>query len=266
MVDFDITNLAADKQEKIAIGALKYIAIKKAFELKMPLYENVLFRKYFTDFYGLEGGSWKNAVSQEIFYRLFEGIRVNYADNLNNTNDLVSTYTKIYNFLSYMSGHNEKSFSSKILHTLCDISPIIDSNILGGFGISAQEDKGIISSKKAMESYEKLLGWYYNTKQTKITKSYKNKSKKEDIIYNADKGFIEYIESEEFKKEVGNFSNKFVEICYNAYDKLRTTFSKDFEELKISNVETELRNISLVKKIDFYLWANFSDKKGKNND
>lgn len=78
MVDFDISKLAADKQKKIAIGALKYIAIKKAFELKVPLYENVLFRKYFTDFYRLDGGSWKNAVSQEIFYRLFEGIRANY--------------------------------------------------------------------------------------------------------------------------------------------------------------------------------------------
>lgn len=251
MVDFDISKLAVDKQEKIAIGALKYIAIKKAFELKVPLYENVLFRKYFTDFYRLDGGSWKNAVSQEIFYRLFEGIRVNYADNLNNTNDLVSTYTKIYNFLSYMSGHNEKSFSSKILHTLCDNSPIIDSNILGGFGISAQENKGIISSKKAMGSYKKLFDWYYNTSHTTIVKK-----KSKTVIYDEDEGFISHVQN-----KIGNFETDIKTECWDIYSKsikLQKSFSKDFKTLGINNVTSELNKISLVKKIDFYLWAYFA--------
>ena len=140
---FDIKNLANDKKEKIAIGALKYIAIKKSFKLNMPLYENELFRKYFTDFYKLDSGSWKGAISQEIFYRLFEGVKVNFNDvgyNLaviSNKNQalLTSAYSYIYNLLSCVSGYNEKSFSSKILHTLCNESPIIDSNILGGFGM-----------------------------------------------------------------------------------------------------------------------------------
>ena len=120
-MDFDFNKLANntkeanDKKEKIAKGALKYIAIKKSFERKMPLYENQIFRKYFTDFYKLDSGSWKSATSQEIFYRLFEGIRVNFNDvgynlaGISNKNQalLTSAYSYIYNLLSYMSGYNE---------------------------------------------------------------------------------------------------------------------------------------------------------------
>lgn len=266
-MDFDFNKLANntkdanDKKEKIAKGALKYIAIKKSFELKTPLYENQIFRKYFTDFYKLDSGSWKSAISQEIFYRLFEGIRVNFndvgynLDGISNKNQalLTGTYSYIYNLLSYMSGYNEKSFSSKILHTLCNESPIIDSNILGGFGMSAQEEKGTISSRKATAVYEKLFSFYYSTSRTEITKTKKDKSK--IIVYKEDKGFIGYIQE---NKNIGvkKFKSDFNKICNE--ERVVKAFLQDFKELKINDVTSELNNISLVKMIDFYLWAYFA--------
>lgn len=267
-MDFDFNKLASntkeanDKKEKIAIGALKYIAIKKAFRQEMPLYENQIFRKYFTDFYKLDSGSWKNATSQEIFYRLFEGIRVNFNDvgynlaGISNQNQalLTSAYSYIYNLLSHMSGYNEKSFSSKILHTLCNESPIIDSNILGGFGMSAQEEKGTISSRKATAVYEKLFSFYYSTSYTEITKTKKDKSK--ITVYKEDEGFIGHIQN-----KIGSFEGGIKAMCagiYNNSNKLRAAFSKDFTALGISDVTSELNKISLVKMIDFYLWAYFA--------
>lgn len=271
---FDIGGLTSDKQKKIAEGALKYIAIKEAFamskENNLPLYKNVLFRKYFTDFYKLDSGSWKSATSQEIFYRLFEGIRVNFNDvgynlaGISNKNQalLTSAYSYIYNLLSYMSGYNEKSFSSKILHTLCNESPIIDSNILGGFGMSAQEEKGTISSIKATAVYEKLFSFYYSTSRTEITKTKKDKSK--IIVYKEDEGFIGHIQN-----KIGNFEGGIKAMCANIYSnssKLQTAFSKDFKALGINNATSELNKISLVKIIDFYLWAKFSKYGDKEND
>lgn len=164
---------------------------------------------------------------------------------------LVSTYSHVYNLLSHVSGYNEKSFSSKILHTLCAGSPIIDSNILGGFGISAQEGKGIISSKKATAVYEKLFGWYYNTSHTTI-----GKKKSNTIVYDEDEGFIGYIQN-----KIGNFEGDIKTMCADIYSKsikLQTLFSKDFKALGINSVTSELNKISLVKIIDFYLWAYFA--------
>lgn len=270
---FDIGGLTSDKQKKIAEGALKYIAIKEAFamskENNLPLYKNVLFRKYFTDFYKLDSGSWKSATSQEIFYRLFEGIRVNFNDvgyNLAGISNkkldfLTRAYSYIYNLLSYMSGYNEKSFSSKILHTLCNESPIIDSNILGGFGMSAQEKKGTISSIKATAVYEKLFSFYYSTSRIEITKTKKDKSK--ITVYKENKGFIGYIQENE---NIGDekFKSDFKKICVK--QEAIESFSQDFKLLKIKDVGKELDKISLVKIIDFYLWAKFSKKGDKDND
>lgn len=266
-MDFDFNKLASntkeanDKKEKIAKGALKYIAIKKSFERKMPLYENQIFRKYFTDFYKLDSGSWKSAISQEIFYRLFDGIRVNLndvscylAEDSNKKLDfLTRAYSYIYNLLSYMSGYNEKSFSSKILHTLCDESPIIDSNILGGFGMLAQEKKGTISSQKATEVYKKLWGFYYSSSDTAIIKKKKNKS--EITVYKEKKGFIGYIQENEYI-DVKKFKRDFKEICNR--EEFKKSFLQDFELLEIRDVDKELDKISLVKIIDFYLWAYFA--------
>lgn len=268
-MDFDFNKLASntkeanDKKEKIAKGALKYIAIKKSFEKTTekttPLYENQIFRKYFTDFYKLDSGSWKSATSQEIFYRLFEGIRVSFNDvgynlaGISNKNQalLTSAYSYIYNLLSHMSGYNEKSFSSKILHTLCNESPIIDSNILGGFGMSAQEGKGTISSRKATAVYEKLFSFYYSTSRTAITKTKKDKSK--ITVYEEDKGFIGYIQE---NKNIGEkFKRDFKEIC--GKQEVIESFLEDFKLLEI-DVDKELDKISLVKIIDFYLWAYFA--------
>lgn len=267
-MDFDFNKLASntkeanDKKEKIAKGALKYIAIKKSFERKKPLYENQIFRKYFTDFYKLDSGSWKSAISQEIFYRIFEGIRVNFSDvsynlaeasNKNQALLLSSAYSYIYNLLSHVSGYNEKSFSSKVLHTLCNDSPIIDRNILGGFGMSAQEKKGTISSQKATEVYKKLWGFYYSSSDTAIIKKKKNKS--EITVYKEKKGFIGYIQENEYI-DVKKFKRDFKEMCNR--EEFKKSFLQDFELLEIRDVDKELDKISLVKIIDFYLWAYFA--------
>lgn len=52
------------------------------------------------------------------------------------------------------------------------------------------------------------------------------------------------------------FKRDFKEICNR--EEFKKSFLQDFELLEIRDVDKELDKISLVKIIDFYLWAYFA--------
>lgn len=295
---FDTTSLvkkykkSVDKKEKIAIGALKYIAIKEAFamskEKKLPLYENVLFRKYFTDFYGLTQGAFSAPAMQEVFYRLFQAVCELYNTKCNRC----LNFKNIETIISSVAGDKQKSFSSKILHTLDNNSPIIDNNLLKGlklqrsqepykdlcneylygnkikvvFGSKISHSGGLIAIAKVdkwddnfvtlcCDEYKRIIstplkGISYSKRQT--IKRLRNELV--DIVKDIFK--IHYLKTctstiDRLEKEIE------IENFFNKYGCMEEVFFKDKEYFGI-NIKKQLEDISLVKKIDFYLWAYFA--------
>ncbi len=294
---FDIGGLTSDKQKKIAEGALKYIAIKEAFQLNMPLYENELFRKYFTDFYRLTQGAFSAPAMQEVFYRLFQAVCELYNTKCNRC----LNFKNIETIISSVAGDKQKSFSSKILHTLDNNSPIIDSNVLKGLKLQRSQEPykdlcneylygnkikvvfgniplqtnsgGLIAIAKAdkwddnfwvlcCNEYKRIIfaslkGISYSKRQT--IKRVRNELV--DIVKDIFK--IHYLKTctstiDRLKKEIE------IENFFNNDDCMKEVFD-DKENFGI-NLIKQLKDISLVKKIDFYLWAKFSKKGDKDND
>lgn len=286
---FDIKNLANDKKEKIAIGALKYIAIKESFKLNMPLYENELFRKYFTDFYKLTRGAFSTPMMQEAFYRLFQSICELYDKKYYKC----ESFKNIATIISSIAGDNEKSFSSKILHTLDNNSPIIDSNVLKGLTLQSSPEpykdlcneylygnkiKGIFANKLsqtnsggliAIAKAEKWDGAFWmlccEEYQKIIFASLKDISySKRQTIKKARNELVDIV------KDI--FKIHYLKTCTSAIDRLEKEIEieKFFKENEFEkkvfedkenfgiNIKKQLEDISLVKKIDFYLWAYFA--------
>lgn len=269
---FDPSKLKG-KEDKIAIGALKYIAIKEAFRQGKPLYENEIFRKYFTDFYVLRRGSFSTPMMQEVFYRLFQVVWELYDKKYKR--EYIFKY--ILTIISGIAGDSEASFSSKILHTLDNDSPVIDSNVLKGLKLTTAVDK-----------YKELSGKYSTATEIEVCDepSVKHAPKtgtggliqiaQDDDWYNAfnelcigryksifsgkkekDKEDIKDIIKDiliikKLKKEID--IEKTVDSASNWEDLATTVKNKPFEV----DIEKEIEDISKVKKIDFYLWARFA--------
>lgn len=179
-IKFCVKSLTANQTQKIQDGIDKYNSIMNEFKNNSaPLGSNDEFKRMFNGFYRVRRGKkWQKA-----FYDIFEG----------NRNSKKATFADLYNELFNAVGKREKSFVSKMLHTINDSSPIIDKNVLSGLSI---KEKDPVKIYDALESI------------------YKN-----NLIPMAD-GV--------------NFFND---------------FDKQFPSGK---------DMSKVKKIDFYLWAKFS--------
>lgn len=247
------------KLKKISEAVLKYIIVKYEFTKNTCLYNNDMFKKYFTDLYVLKTGAWKGAVSQEIFYRLFQSIKENYSGKLKFCNNcesidpekciLKNIYKEIFILLSHIAGQNERSFSSKILHTLCNNSPIIDNNVLKALSINDDDKNEDIDLAQAVRIYNKLLDRYYSKNDFDFPK-------KKEKKYSG-KGFVHYL-NQGFYDEFNNVCLQYINdnsASFNGiFDDMKRSFNKSGKELK-SEIEKQIKNISEVKKIDFYLWA-----------
>lgn len=277
---FDRSKLKGKKEEKIAIGALKYIAIKEAFQMKSPLHENEIFRKYFTDFYVLRRGAFSTPIMQETFYRIFQSARELY-DLKYNREDI---YKNILTIISGIAGDNEPSFSSKILHTLDNGSPIIDSNVLTGLRV-----------KKTPDSYNQLLFKYYGATEIEVS----DEPGIKHVPRIGTDGLIRIADDDDWY-------NEFVRLCINWYTDIFISKNKNLkydikniirdickvkyikqsdpqikklekeieieealtaggwenlsEKIKLFDVDIEkqISDISMVKKIDFYLWTRYA--------
>ena len=271
------------KEDKIAIGALKYIAIKEAFRQGKPLYENEIFRKYFTDFYVLRRGSFSTPMMQEGFYRLFQAVCELY-DSSYNREDI---FKYILTIISGIAGDSETSFSSKILHTLDNDSPVIDSNVLKGLKLTTAVNKYKELSRKYYSATEIEIygepgikyvpragtggliqiaqddGWYERFNELCIGR-YKSifsgkKKKDKEVIKNIIKDILKtkYIKQSDFmvkKLEKEIEIEKTVDSASNWEDLIAAVKGKPF----VVDIEKEIEDISKVKKIDFYLWARFA--------
>lgn len=124
-MQFDIQNLNASQKKKLTKAISQYLEIQDEYNKGVPLDKNTNFQKAFTDLYRLDKGSWNNQViMRPIFFKCFEMYRMC-------SNKKVSiSYLDILDGLSFVSGKTEKSFASKILHTLDNDKPILDSKVL----------------------------------------------------------------------------------------------------------------------------------------
>lgn len=195
---FDISSLPVNKQEKITKGTKDYLHIQGLYNSLSSLNDKsdkrcVDFQKAFNSFYKLirHKESWYND-----FYNTFDEEK-----KRKNTG-----FSNVYNDLSKKTGRDEKSFSSKMYHTMNNTSPIIDKNVLKGLKIPGRSKKG-----NGLAIYGSLWDEYYKTG-----------------------GLIDCAKRDELSKQ-------FDDLC-----------------IKYGMQNTSLNTISLVKKIDFYLWAYFA--------
>lgn len=287
---FDIGGLTSDKQKKIAKGALKYIAIKEAFamskENNLPLYKNVLFRKYFTDFYRLTQGAFSTLAMQEVFYRLFQSVCELYNTKYNRC----LNFKNIETIISSVAGDKEKSFSSKILHTLDNNSPIIDSNVLKGLKLQSRPEpykdlcNEYLYGNKIKDIFANKLSQTNSGGLIAIAKAEKWDDRfwmlcckeYQRIIFAPLKG-ISYSKQQKIKKAKNElvdivkdiFKIHYLKTCTSTIDRLEKEIEieKFFKENEFEkkvfedkenfgiNIIKQLEDISLVKKIDFYLWT-----------
>lgn len=88
--------------------------------------EDPKFQESFSDFYQINNSGWKSpAIMKSLFFNVFS------AFNEINKKGYQLNYEMIVTVLSKISGMTEKSFSSKMLHTLYKDEPIIDSKVIG---------------------------------------------------------------------------------------------------------------------------------------
>lgn len=125
-IKFCVKSLTVNQIQKIQDGIDKYNSIMNEFKNNSaPLGSNDEFKRMFNGFYRVRrGDEW-----QEAFYDIFE----------RNRNNKEVTFADLYNELFNVVGKREKSFVSKMLHTINDSSPIIDKNVLSGLNIKEKD-------------------------------------------------------------------------------------------------------------------------------
>lgn len=267
---FDVNAISQDRKEKIAKGALKYIAIKESFDMNITLQENEIFKKWFMDFYQLKE-SFKTPAMQLVFYELFQSIRELYNGRESQSTDNSIVYKYICTIISRVAGRTEKSFSSKILHTLNADSPIIDSNVLDELKISKDPqtvNDAVVIYNNLLSEYTKNGGLLDSASQAKwfnafddLCKSwiieilkngyYEQKKRIKSILKDICKAIklkestnkIEQLESE---LEIEKFFEQKIK---------RETLLDDINNKFGIDIMNLIENISNVKKIDFCLWA-----------
>lgn len=277
---FDEKKLSDEKKSKIALGTLKYIVIQESFKINVPLYENEIFKKWFTDFYKLDGGAFCTPAMRDIFYRVFQSLKSLNAIYWVNQNNLNELFVYITTILSEIAGDKEKSFPSKILHTLYYDSPIIDSNVIGGLDLKGD----------AVDVYNNLSNRYFNDKSIYIKNEAQPYSPKdgtgllaladEDGWYDRFNEICKNCINKSLEQKDKRVVEIFKEICKAVRFKqtknkiqqleMELEIEKLFSEIRKENLLREINtklgvdifdlieNISKVKKIDFYLWALFA--------
>lgn len=142
-VDKAVKKLVADARK--GKGVPQYISLmSKVAPLDPP------FQKCFNVFYRVNGGgrtvNWKAA-----FYDVFDWAK---------TQKSLPSYEGVLKRLvsdSRIGGRVERSFASKLLHTLDPTLPVIDKWILKNTGVTKPKNKDVLD---AIRCYDELITWY----------------------------------------------------------------------------------------------------------
>ena len=153
--------------EKIEVGLKEYRGIMKTFE-KVNAKRNLEFQKSFNNFYRIQR---RRSKFYKDFYKKLEASKGKNPD-----------FEEVLVYLWKASGRKnvEKSFASKLVHTLNPNMPILDSVVLDHFGLGKEVNAGKHRLGRGVELYDALGIWYR-----------------------------EYLESPEGKKDLEKFDKKF---------------------------------------------------------
>lgn len=137
LIKFCVKNLTANQIQKIQDGIDKYNSIMNEFKNNSAsLGSSDEFKRMFNGFYRVRrGNEWQKA-----FYDIFE----------RNRNNKEATFADLYNELFNAVGKREKSFVSKMLHTINDSSPIIDKNVLSGLNIKKKNPVDVYNTLESI--------------------------------------------------------------------------------------------------------------------
>lgn len=130
--------------------------------------EDSTFQDGFSKFYKLNNSTWKNpAIMKPLFFNLFSAF-VEMKQKFINVE-----YTTVLILLSRVTGITEKSFSSKILHTLYTDKPILDSKVIAKLKNNLVSEfttktgysgpvltKNTCSIDEAIDFYDKVCNYY----------------------------------------------------------------------------------------------------------
>lgn len=144
MITFEIGVLTQSKKDKIAKGIEKYKEIKRLYDNGIRLDDTsnddtVEFQKLFNSFYKVR----RNKEWRRVFYGLLEELKTNKDVKFA---DLYAEFTARLKACNMEK--KEKSFVSKMLHTINNDSCIIDKNVLKGLGIKGNDPVKIYDKLK----------------------------------------------------------------------------------------------------------------------
>lgn len=206
--NFDNFKTDAKKWQKLISGLGQYVTIMQNVNSN-----NVLFKETFCDFYQLKFSTWKRKKTINRFFSSFDELI-----NLAKTQKLI--YSDVLNKLQPINNSVEKSFASKIFHTIYPDKPIIDKNVLKKLS-TEQQFSGIIKMKKDRK-----------TGQSVFNPDAKYTIQEAVNLYSALESYYNNLISIN-EQYLTNFKNEFTKMGLPAY-----------------------AQISDTKMIDFYLWIN----------
>lgn len=151
MINFNIGGLTQSQKDKMAKGIEKYVKIKELFDSGIRLNDTtnadtIEFQRLFNSFYKVR----RNDEWRKVFYNLFEELKTNTDVKFADIYEKFTARLKAYNI-----DRKEKSFVSKMLHTINDDSYIIDQNVLKGLNIKGNDAVKIYDELK--DIYNKNL-------------------------------------------------------------------------------------------------------------
>lgn len=210
MITCDFNNFKTDakKWQNLISGLGQYVTIMQNVNSK-----DILFKETFCDFYQLTFSTWKRKKTINRFFSSFDELI-----NLAETQKL--TYADVLNKLQPINNSVEKSFASKIFHTIYSDKPIIDKNVLKKLS-TEQQFNGIIKMKKDRKTGQSVFNPAAKYDIQEAIDLYKELELYYDNLISANQQYLD------------DFENEFTKMGLPAY-----------------------AQISKTKMIDFYLWIN----------
>lgn len=145
---------------ELAYAVKEYLVIQNEYNNQLSLKDNVVFRDCFSELYDMDSrkSTLLNFSCKDGFFETFETIkRTSYANEDNRYNDII---TRLHenNINTVDRDENEWVFASKMLHTINNNMPIIDSHIENIF-----KSVGIVVSKNNYKDFaDKFLDYISN--------------------------------------------------------------------------------------------------------
>lgn len=230
MITAEFSKLIASQmdEENLIDKIYQYLTIMQLRDPKNPRFKNE-----FSSFYQLNASSyWGKAANKISFFNIFEKCFVD-------AQKQILSYSEVIN---RFGGRNEKSFSSKILHTIYPDKPIIDQRMLSKF-----EKDSEFSAKYSAPLLKTVAG----SKGKPQIKVGGNTIDDSIVFYKNVENYYQKIIA--YNKQRSNSKESYIGCGRFSTREENYTYFENFDIWALEK-SVPIHFLSLEKKLDLYLW------------